>query len=427
MLTVHRDFYRAADDCPEKFRLKFLDDTGIEAVFDTRKIEEFTDAGLGFLRQEHGETLRYARVDLDEQSVHIHAIVAGHREHEPSVRFATGRKLFQLDHRFIRGEPIMREGKDGKLKKVGMKRGYELAQDAVGEWFAQDRYKHMNIVRGEARAAAEREAREIAVEHFKEADAALKAAGKDGLKIPDGSKNAKKMWVLRRHAEKLIAEKGSAKKVRKDDKESLALDMLVELGVLSAGERSHATTRRERTALLARFTEQFGSAEEIISEPVLAARKALKTEREQIETAQNVFELEHEKRMKEFHKWLDDEEKRHREIDRLNEKIRKKQAAEHDEIEEQRLELRAEEQALEAAREAGRQKAEKYARGLEAGYREVADMKKRLGSLIDYAFDLSSKIEDLATAVDYERVPGSREAVLKVKKIKEPGQPQRTK
>tara|TARA_R110002124_G_scaffold42292_7_gene130339 strand:+ start:1719 stop:2306 length:588 start_codon:yes stop_codon:yes gene_type:complete len=65
VLTVHRDKFRADDDCLPEHVLEFLDDEGKIARFDLRKCHEFTDQALGFMQHEFGDMLRYCRVDFD--------------------------------------------------------------------------------------------------------------------------------------------------------------------------------------------------------------------------------------------------------------------------------------------------------------------------------------------------------------------------
>lgn len=265
VLTVHRDFFRADEDTPKKEIFQFLDDQGLVARFDKRKMQRFARVGHAFLVEEFGEMLAYERIDVDEQSIHFQAILAQVSEEKPSKRYALGRKLWKLtDHRCI-GDRVETKLVDGKPKRFVVKRGYEVAQDVVGDFFDQPEHRDMGIVRGEARAAESRRAKIEA----KDIEEGLKAAG--DVAIPRGSKQAQAMWLIRKAMAEKIAEKGSAEKVRKDDRQTLALDYLEALGVISPDVRHEAKTRRERQALLDLHAVKYGTSEQIIEKPEAVA------------------------------------------------------------------------------------------------------------------------------------------------------------
>ncbi|MFC2967328.1 hypothetical protein [Acidimangrovimonas pyrenivorans] len=393
VLTLHRDFFLAGEDCPSEFRLEFLDDTGTSVAFDLRKAREFVNSSMAFLKNEFGDMLRYARVDLDEQSVHIQGLLVGYKEHEPSVRFAHGRKRFQTSqHRLIGGEPIMKMV-DGEVKKLGHRKGYELAQDAVGEWFAQDRYKHLNIVRGEARAMAARGAHESAVQFFQEEDLALKMMGHGGLKIPAGAKNARRMWLLKEQAK----QRSRSGNLRKDNAQNLALDYLVELGVLTSVERHESSSRRARTELLKRYESDYGTADEIISDPGSAALKRLsKTRRQVDELNKKSKERIEEEREKQRQSW---------ESERAD--FEKKRDADLLKLVQERSRLHADQ--LELAQER---------REFEAEYQKGRD---QAAQLVDTAYDLAESIRGVAEAVGYFKSnPGGREKFRVLERVRGP-------
>ena len=264
VLTVHRDHFRAADDCPAEHVLEFLDDQGERARWDMRKCRRFVDAGVSFLTEEYGQALRYARADFDEQSVHIQFILADVVEDEPSVRFAHGKKHFSLWHHPTIGGLV----RDGQRVK-----GYEVAQDRVAEFFARPEHRDMNIVRGEPRAAKEREAR-AEIERQREV-LDFEALLGEAEEVPSGSKNAQAMFLLKRRMKDAVNAKGAAEKVRKDEAQTLALDFLEQLGVVSQKDRHEAQTRRARAALLAQHEGRFGTPHQIIAAPDALAKKVL--------------------------------------------------------------------------------------------------------------------------------------------------------
>lgn len=265
VLSVHRDFFRADDETPKEQVFQFLDDQGLVARFDMRKMQRFARVGHAFWKEEFGDMLAYERIDVDEQSVHFQVILANVVEEPPSKRYALGRKLFKLtDHRCI-GDRVETRMVKGKPKKVVVKCGYEVAQDVIGDFFDRPEHRDMGIVRGENRAAKSRQAKAEA----KVIEAALTESG--GVAIPSGSKQAQAMWLIRKAMAEKIAEKGSAEKVRKDDRQVLALDYLEALGVIAPAARHEAKTRRERQALLDLHAEKYGTSEEIIEKPEAVA------------------------------------------------------------------------------------------------------------------------------------------------------------
>lgn len=288
VLTVHRDFFRADENTPKDRVLQFLDDQGLVARFDLDKVKEFEEAGLGFLKHfaedldpKNPLDLRYARLDLDEQSVHFQAFMARRVKVPASKRFAVGKHLYSMtDHAGI-GHEINEKG-------FIAKKGYEKAQDAVGEWFARPEYRHMNIVRGENREEKKRRAREEAKRLEVAAEAAVLLDGDD--EIPDGSPNARRMFLLRKAMAEKISEKGSAEKVRKDDRQTLALDYLEALGVISGEQRHEHQSRRAQASLLATVEADYGTAAEIIAEPAAVASKVMAETKARIEAENRAAE-----------------------------------------------------------------------------------------------------------------------------------------
>nr|WP_321459818.1 hypothetical protein [uncultured Cohaesibacter sp.] len=252
-MTVHRDFCRAEENCPSESVLEFLDDKGEIARFDLRKCDEFAGQSLAFMQKEFGEMLKYCRVDMDEQSVHLHGLLYEIIKEKPTARFAEGKSLFRCTH-----HPLIQSHRDPETGKTG----YERAQDAIGEWFEDPARSHLNIVRGEPRAAAFREAIEQGEQARAELQERIDAAPLIEKPIPPGSKNAQIIYAIRR-----LAETAEGKKLRKDAKQKMAIEMLVVGGFVSHEEQKEAKNRDLRDALLKGKEEEFGSVDDIISNP----------------------------------------------------------------------------------------------------------------------------------------------------------------
>ena len=252
VLTLHRDWFRAADDCPPEHILEFLDDEGERARWDKRKCERFMSTGVAFLRDEFGPSLRYCRADFDEQSVHLQFLLVDRVKESPSHRYAHGRHLYRLtQHRCIGGVG------DGRT-------GYEVAQDTVAEWFQQPEYRDMRIVRGESRAAKKRVA-QAEVEKLKQQAEAAAMFG-EAPDLPAGSPNAQAAYLLKQRV-------AGAGKMRKDDKQKAALEFLEAAGVVTADQRHEASTRRARQSLIDKHVEVAGTAEDIVADPDRAAAR----------------------------------------------------------------------------------------------------------------------------------------------------------
>jgi len=256
ILTLHRDFFKADENCPAKHLISFIDDQGNPTAWDRRRCDRFVSASLAFLKEEFGGALRYCRADFDEQSVHLQFVICDVVQEPASGRYAHGRKLFRTSH-----FPCI--GGVGDRRK-----GYEVAQDRVAAFFGRPEHRDMKIVRGESRAKRQREAVEAVQEIVLEA-----FFGDEPL--PAGSENAQAMHILK----KKVSEAGT---LRKDSKQQLALEYLQSLGLVSKDRVSEASTRRARAALLEEHEEYVGTLDEIISKPekALAVAEDLLAEKE---------------------------------------------------------------------------------------------------------------------------------------------------
>ena len=390
VLTLHRDAFRAADDCPPGHLLKFLDDEGNPARFDKRKCEAFVDAGMGFMRENFDNQLVYCRVDYDEQSVHLQGLLVDTITEEPSTRYASGRELFRLTQHVLIGG-------DGK------KRGYELAQDAVGEFFAREEHLHLNVVRAEPRAARRREAAAAVETMLQEAE--LDALLGETDELPAGSKNAQAMHLLKKRMSEAVAEKGGdPDRVRKDQAQKLALEYLQELGVVSAKDRHEASTRRARAELLERHQDLVGTPHEIVADPDAAAEKVMaraRAERAAADRRRQEAEAA-ERRAKEAQERLDAE--RRAEAER-----RAREDAERAEKHRQEDEARASKQADLEAREETVTDRET----------EISRKARLLGRAVDQFYSLLEKVKCFARRIGMKDEALDRNELDAVKRVKD--------
>lgn len=110
----------------------FQKEGGRVGEWDNKKVQDFTTTGIRFAQREWGESLRYLRIDFDEDGPHIHGVAIGWKE----VETPNGAKQkVILPSKHIASTDL------------------EKAQDRAGEAFS-----HIGIVRGERRAEATREA-----------------------------------------------------------------------------------------------------------------------------------------------------------------------------------------------------------------------------------------------------------------------------
>lgn len=379
VLTLHRDFFKATENTPADKRLEFLDDEGKPTAFDVDKCSEFVDVGMSFLNEEFEDMLAYARADFDEQSVHIQFILVDVVEEPASVRYAFGRQLFRTSH-----HPMI--GGDGE------KKGYEIAQDRAGDFFSRPEYSHMNIVRAEARAAKKREVAKAIADISNEAE--FESMAGVGESIPDGSKNAQAMLLLKRKMSEAIEKKGSAEKVRKDEAATLALDYLEALGVLKSEDRHEASTRRARTALLSQYEDTYGTAAEIIEKPEMAAEKALEKSKARILAAERYAA---ERRIKK-------DQEAAAERARLEKELREKAAAE-EARREKKFALK-----MEAVKERETK--------LKAREVEVARKESELAKMLKEVLPLVDSIKDAARRLGVMAEPFVGSAIAAGKKLK---------
>src|SRR5690606_24789419 len=116
---------------------------------DPAKIDAFRAFVVGYLEEEFGGEVIYARFDRDEKTPHISFVVAPEHENAGTKR----RELSHRQHRPFGMEEVQSlfgdEAPDPKLTR----RSYELLQDRVSA-YAQAR--GLDITRGERRAENER-------------------------------------------------------------------------------------------------------------------------------------------------------------------------------------------------------------------------------------------------------------------------------
>ena len=376
IMTIHHEWALADNDCPAEHILKFLGTEGELIKLDKRKCLELEAACDEFMKKQHGDALLYARWDWDEQGPHGHYGIAHIAEHAPTGRYAMGRFMWQPSlHSHFRNET----NSNGQKTRSG----YEIAQDQVGAFFAQAEYSHMNIVRGEPRAAKCRDAERTADDLVAETE--LDALLGECEEVPKGSKHARAMTILKQKMSEAVAQKGAdVSKLRKDPAQKLALEYLEELGVVSSEDVHEASTRRLRTDLLERHEAFVGTPHEIIADPEAAAEKVIaKARAEKAAAALRRKEAEAaELRADEAQKRLDIE--RRSEIER-----RKKEDA-------QRAERIAEEDRQREEKAAELTSHEEAVTGREE---EISRKAKLLGRAVDTFYTIFEKVKSFARKI----------------------------
>lgn len=107
------------------------------ARWDPEKVADFRDRAVAFLQESYGDICVHARIDMDEEALHVHFVLAPWHE---KVSASRGRQqLLQPS-----SHPLIAS--------------YELAQDVAAAFFAD-----LGILRGERRAEAIRQAKEEAL------------------------------------------------------------------------------------------------------------------------------------------------------------------------------------------------------------------------------------------------------------------------
>ncbi|MFG6567367.1 hypothetical protein [Sulfitobacter sp. 1A13679] len=264
ILTVHHEYFLADDDCPVEHIREQLGANGTELRIDIRKEDRFEKAVIEWQNEEHGEAHVGSFSHRDEEGFHIHSFLA-HQEERVSKGFPAGRYNWKAsEHRFFRNELDQK----GRRKRTG----YEVAQDAIGAFFAREEHKDMNIVRGEPRAAKCRQARKMVDDLIKEAS--LDGMTGEAEQLPNGSKNAQAMWVLKNRVD--AVEMGRSKSGMKpnDERREIAFDVLELIGALEPARRNEHSTRRAKKQLLAELERDYGTVDQILKKPDEAIAKA---------------------------------------------------------------------------------------------------------------------------------------------------------
>jgi hypothetical protein len=383
IMTVHHEWALAPDDCPAEHIFEFLGGDGELVRLDKRKCLELEAACDEFMREQHGDALLYARWDWDEQGPHGHYGIAHMAEHEPTGRYAMGRFMWQPSL-----HPHFRNETNSQGQKT--RSGYEIAQDQVGAFFSHEKYAHMNIVRGEPRAAKCRDAERAADDLVAEAEFDALLGEREA--VPEGSKHAKAMAILKQKMSEAVAEKGGdASKIRKDPAQKLALEYLEELGVVSSNERHEASTRRARMELLERHQDLVGTPHEIVADPEATAQKVVaraRAERAAADRRRQEAEAA-ERRAIQAEERLDAERRAEAERRAREDAARKERHRQEDEAREAKAaDLEAREKNV-AVREA-----------------EISRKSKLLGRAVDQAYSLVEKVKNFARKI------GMRDEIL---------------
>lgn len=203
----------------------FFAKEGEDIKWDKKKLRQFLKAGTEFLEEEWGPALRYVRIDLDEGTPHIHAVVC--HWHEETTKSGAKQKM---------AAPTKHPSYDT-----------EKAQDRAGEWF-----KGLGLVRGEKRAQARRTALE------------------EGKAPPPKRRHVSPaQWRGQKAAELKIRENSVAKREQEADA-VLALAGGVRAGAVEDNDARAAVEKAQAEA----------SKREVAKAQAIAQAKALKTARD---------------------------------------------------------------------------------------------------------------------------------------------------
>lgn len=124
----------------------FLDADGNE---DPAKIDAFRSFVLGYLQEEFGGEVIYARFDRDEKTPHFSFVIAPEHEERRTKR----RMLSHRQHRLFGREEVFKLFDDDPIDPKQRRRSYEILQDRAAD-YAQS--QGFDIARGARRAATER-------------------------------------------------------------------------------------------------------------------------------------------------------------------------------------------------------------------------------------------------------------------------------
>ncbi len=124
----------------------FLNDDG---KIDPAKVHTFRNFSLGYLGDEFGGEVLYARLDLDEKTPHLSFLIAPEHENRKSRR----RELSHRQHRLFGMEEVQSLFDDEEPDPTLTRRSYELLQDRVADYAEAH---GLDFARGERRAEKER-------------------------------------------------------------------------------------------------------------------------------------------------------------------------------------------------------------------------------------------------------------------------------
>ncbi|QPZ91571.1 plasmid recombination protein [Thioclava electrotropha] len=127
----------------------FLDENGNQ---DPAKVAEFDAFAVGYLQKEFGTELIYARIDADERTRHLSAVIAPEAREKRTKRYILSHAQHHL---FGQVEEITVAGENGQ-EEQWERRSYELFQDRVADYAKS---QGLGLKRGQQRAARERKKR----------------------------------------------------------------------------------------------------------------------------------------------------------------------------------------------------------------------------------------------------------------------------
>lgn len=231
----------------------FLDDQGAE---DPAKITAFRSFVTGYLEQEFGGEVIYARFDRDEKTPHISFVVAPEHENRKTKR----RELSHRQHRLFGMEEVQALFDDEEPDPKLTRQSYEILQDRIAV-YAQS--QGLDIARGERRANAERTQRSAGETVIKRKNVSP-ARGREIAAAMAGEAAEDRKLA---ESERAAAEKDRTDAA--DERDEAAQSLTRARKAIKDAEAEHEVIQTERRALAAREESLRIGAQAIIAEELV--------------------------------------------------------------------------------------------------------------------------------------------------------------
>ncbi|MAZ22102.1 MAG: hypothetical protein CMN19_13285 [Roseovarius sp.] len=231
----------------------FLDGDGKE---DPAKISIFRDFVVGYLKEEFGDEVIYARFDRDEKTPHISFVVAPEHENRKTKR----RELSHRQHRVFGRKEVQAFFDDEELDPNLTRKSYEILQDRIAEYAKR---QGLDLKRGQRRAAQERMQRHLGEKVVKRRNVSP-ARGREiaGIEAYNASEDRNAAAAERAAAER---DRASADDLRLEAAHALE----IACASRSEAEQQHAAAARERALLKAKEDSIRIGTQAIISEELV--------------------------------------------------------------------------------------------------------------------------------------------------------------